>query len=214
MYKRHFAAATALAMSMGLSACGGMPSNGSLVSANQPVVEHSNYTLDLAAGGDGLSIPEQRRVAEWFETMDLRYGDRVALDGPLGTGAIREDVGAIAGRYGLLLDEGAPVTEGYVEPGRVRVVLTRSRAYVPGCPNWSDTSASNLNNATNNNFGCAVNSNFAAMVADSEHLLKGATGTGETAVMSSNKAINTYRETEPTGKAGLPTINSQPRIRN
>jgi pilus assembly protein CpaD len=50
-------------------------------------------------------------------------------------------------------------------------------------------------------FGCAINSNFAAMVADPEHLLHGAEGTGETVVMSSTKAIESYREQAPTGKA-------------
>jgi pilus assembly protein CpaD len=54
-----------------------------------------------------------------------------------------------------------------------------------------------------------VNSNLAAMVADPQHLLQGAEGTGETVVMSSTKAIQTYREAEPTGKAGLPEVSSQ-----
>jgi pilus assembly protein CpaD len=35
-----------------------------------------------------------------------------------------------------------------------------------------------------------VNSNLAAMVANPEHLLKGAEGDSETVVMSSNKAID------------------------
>ena len=41
------------------------------------------------------------------------------------------------------------------------------------------------------------------------HLLHGAEGTGETVVMSSTKAIQTYREAEPTGADGLPQVNSQ-----
>ena len=41
------------------------------------------------------------------------------------------------------------------------------------------------------------------MVADPEHLLHGATGTGETVVMSSSKAISSYREQKPTGEKGL-----------
>jgi pilus assembly protein CpaD len=80
---------------------------------------------------------------------------------------------------------------------------------VPGCPDWSDQSSSYNNNATHSNFGCAVNGNLAAMVADPEHLLKGAAGSGETVVMSSNKAISTYREAKPTGAGGLPQVSSQ-----
>ena len=204
-----FAAAMILSLGLALSACAADgPQNTSLNSVNQPVVERRNFALDLTTGADGLSIPEQQRLAGWFETMDLRYGDRIAIDGQAG-GAVREDVAAIAARHGLLLSDGAPVTEGFVPPGSVRVVVTRSRAYVPDCPDWSDRQASNFENATSDNYGCAINSNLAAMIADPEHLLHGAESTGETVVMSSTKAIRTYREADPTGKAGLPAVSSQ-----
>jgi len=87
--------------------------------------------------------------------------------------------------------------------------VTRSRAYVPGCPDWSDQMASNLGNATSDDFGCSVNSNLAAMIADPQHLLQGAEGTGETVVMSSTKAIESYREQAPTGQGGLTAVSSQ-----
>ena len=204
------AAALALSLGLTLSACGGAtPNNRSLYSVNQPVVERQNYTLDVAAGAGGLTIPEQQRLAEWFETLDLGYGDRVAIDGATESAAVSDDVAKIAGRHGILLADGAPVTEGYVDPGMVRVVVTRSSAHVPGCPDWGGRMASNLDNSTADGFGCAVNSNLAAMVADPEHLLHGAEGTGETVVMSSTKAIETYRAQDPTGKAGLPEISSR-----
>ena len=203
------AAAIALSLGLALSACGDTPNNRTLYSVKQPVVERQNYTLDLAAGAGGVTVPEQQRLAEWFETMNLRYGDRVSIDGAIASDAVHEDVAAIASRYGLLLSEGAPVTNGYVDPGMVRVVVTRSRAHVPGCPDWSDQLATNLDNSTADGFGCAVNSNIAAMVADPQHLLHGAEGTGETVVMSSTKAIESYREADPTGKAGLPAVSSQ-----
>lgn len=205
------AAAAALALSLGLtlSACGDRPNNRSLYSVKQPVVERANYTVDLAVGAGGLSAPEQQRLAEWFESMNLRYGDQIAVDGNLASDAVQEDVAAIAARHGLLLTEGAPVTEGFVEPGMVRVVVTRSRAYVPGCPDWSDTFGTTLGNNTTDDYGCAVNTNIAAMVADPQHLLRGEAGTGETVVMSSTKAIAAYREQEPTGKAGVTEVDSQ-----
>ena len=209
--RRKTAGATAVALSLGLalSACGDMPNNRSLYSVKQPIVERNNYTLDLATDAGGLSVSEQQRLAQWFETMDLRYGDRVALDTSLPNDAVREDVAAIAARHGLLLSDGAPVTAGFVEPGNVRVVVTRSRAHVPGCPDWSDKMATNLENRTSDDYGCAVNSNLAAMIADPEHLLKGAEGTGETIVMSSTKAIESYREQAPSGAGGLAATSSQ-----
>jgi pilus assembly protein CpaD len=207
---RPVAATIALSLGLALAGCktAGPNPNSSLYSIKQPVVERNDYTLDLAAGAGGLTIPEQQRLVEWFESMKLRYGDRVALDG-VTSDAVREDVAAIAGRYGLLVSDGAPLTEGFVQPGTVRVVVTRSRAYVPGCPDWEGQYASNLGNNTAPGFGCAVNSNLAAMVADPQHLLHGAEGTGETVVMSSTKAIETYRAQEPTGKGGLPAVSSK-----
>lgn len=207
--KSALAAAIALSLGLGLSACGDLPNNTSLYSVKQPVVERNNYTLDVATNASGLSIPEQQRLNGWFESMKLAYGDRVALDGSTTAGAAREDVAAIASRYGVLLSDGAPTTEGFVQPGTIRIVVTRSHAQVPGCPDWSDQFSVTLENKTTDDFGCAVNTNLAAMVADPEHLLHGAEGTGETVVMSSTKAIESYREAKPTGAGGLPQVSSQ-----
>ena len=199
------AAATAIALSLGLalSACGDTPNNTSLYSVKQPVVERSNYTLDLASNASGLSVPEMARLSDWFETIGLAYGDRIAIDDPMASPAVVEDVAAVASRYGLLVSQGAPVTEGYVDPGNVRVVVTRSMAHVPGCPDWSDKGMTTLGNETSDGFGCAINSNMAAMIANPEHLLEGEVGTGETVVMSSTKAIESYRNQTPTGQGGL-----------
>ena len=153
------AACSAIALSLGLalSACNSLPSNRSLDSVKQPVVERSNYALDLAATSAGLSIPEQRRLADWFESMSLRYGDRIGVDDAMASAAVRDDVAKIAGRFGLLVSDGAPVTAGYVDPGKVRVVVTRTRAYVPGCPDWSDHFNEFSNNSTSPGYGCAIN---------------------------------------------------------
>ena len=115
----------------------------------------------------------------------------------------REAVGQLTGKYGLLLGDEAPVTPGYVNAGTARIIVTRAKATVPGCPDWSARSDVNLNNATSSNYGCATNSNIAAMVANPDHLLKGDAGKGETVVMSSTKAIDSYREAKPTGEGGL-----------
>ncbi len=212
--KRLAATALALSLGFGLSACGTLnegPQNMSLNSVNQPVVERNNYTLDLASSGSGLTVPEQARLADWFETLDLGYGDRIAVDDPAMSAAVREDVAGVASRFGILLSDVAPVTEGYVNPGNVRVVVTRSMAHVPGCPNWENRYGIEQGNQTSPGFGCAVNSNIAAMVANPEHLLNGASGSGETVVMTSNRAIDSYRNAQPTGGGGttLPEVSSE-----
>jgi pilus assembly protein CpaD len=200
---RKLAGALALSLGLALGACGGMPENRGLESTKQPIVERTNYTFDVRSDAGGLSIPEQQRLAGWFDAMDLRFGDRIAIDDPRANGATREAVAALAARHGLLLSDGAPVTAGYVEPGYARVVLTRSTASVPGCPDWSAKSDMNYNNATSPGFGCGVNGNLAAMVANPEDLVSGQKGNGETVVMSSTKAISSYREQAPTGQGGL-----------
>ena len=199
------APALALTLSLGLAlaGCGGMPTNSSLGSIKQPVVERTNFTLDVNTSPSGLPISEQQRLNAWFETLDLRYGDRIAVENPGQNPAVTNAVRDLAARYGLMISDVAPVTAGMLQPGQARVVITRSTAQVPGCPDWSAKSDMNYNNAVSSNFGCAVNSNLAAMVADPQDLLEGKKGSGETVIATSNKAIATYRAMEPTGAAGL-----------
>lgn len=199
----------AAALSITLSACGGMPTNRSLESVHQPVVERTNFTLDVATGSGGLSYAEQGRLAGWFEAMDLRYGDSVAIDDPLASGETRASVEALASRYGLQVSNAAPVTVGNVSAGNARIIVSRVTARVPGCPDWSARSDANLNNATSTNYGCSINSNLAAMVANPEHLVSGSSDPSGTVVMSSNKAIDSYRQARPTGGKGLTENSTQ-----
>ena len=206
---RKLTASLAASLALTLGACGGMNmDNRTLYSVKQPVVERSNYTLDVATNADGLPISEQQRLAGWFESMDLRYGDRVAVEDATASAAVREDVAELAGRYGILLAEGTPITTGYAEPGQARIVITRSTASMPQCPDWSHTAEANEKNATNPNYGCAVYGNLAGMVANPEDLIQGQQGTGETVVTTSTKAIRAYRDAEPTGVDGLATIST------
>ena len=200
--------AIAISLGLALAGCNGFADNASLYSTKQPVVERSNYTLDVQTDASGLSISEQQRLAGWFDAMDLRYGDRVSVDDPSNSPAFMDAVSEVAGRYGILVSDTAPTTEGFMQPGQARIVITRSSAYVPGCPDWSAKSDTNYNNATSPGYGCAVNSNFAAMVADPQDLLEGKEGSSETLVATSNKAITTLRDSAPTGAGGLQEANN------
>ncbi|MFO6430380.1 CpaD family pilus assembly protein [Erythrobacter sp. W302b] len=195
--------AFALTLGLGLAGCGGMPTNTTLYSTKVPVVERTNMTLDVTTTTSGLPISEQQRLNGWFETMDLRYGDRIAIENPSQNPAVTNAIRDLAARFGLMLSETAPVTAGFVQPGQARVVITRTSATVPGCPDWSAKSDMNYSSGLSPNYGCAINSNLAAMVADPQDLLEGKKNDGETVIATSNKAISTYREMEPTGKSGL-----------
>jgi pilus assembly protein CpaD len=195
--------ALAAALGLTLAGCGGMPTNTSLYSTKQAVVERQNFTLDVATIANGLPVSEQSRLNGWFEAMDLRYGDRVAIEDPAANPAVTNAINELAGRYGIIVSETAPTTQGFLKPGEARVVITRSTAEVPDCPDWSAKSDMNYNNATSPGYGCANNSNLAAMVANPEDLLEGQSGNGETLIATGNKAIKTFRDAEPTGAAGL-----------
>ena len=190
-------------LALALSACGGTAENRSLESLKQPVVERTTMSLEVDSSYEGLTVAERQRVDGWFEAMNLRFGDRVAVDDPTGNPAVYEAVEQLAARHGILVSSEGALSDGSVRPGRARIVVTRSTASVPGCPDWSAKSSANYNNATHPNYGCAVNSNIAAMVANPEDLIQGQQGTGETVVLTSTKAIDSYREQKPTGTKGL-----------
>ena len=109
-------------------------------SVHQPVVQRSDFVIDLDASGDTLAASERARLAAWFDSIELRYGDRISVDEPRDYPApgAREGVGSVLGEYGMLLQAGAPISPGAVAPGTVRVIASRSTASVPGCPNWRE----------------------------------------------------------------------------
>lgn len=161
--------------SLGLAGCGALPANTSLYSVHQPVVERAHYAIDLASDGGGLPIADQRRMREWFDALQLGYGDRVAIDngdGDINPAAAGDVAKAVAER-GLVIIDAAPATPGAIAPGTIRVIVTRSTASVPSCPDWSMTHEHNYNAGSHSNHGCATNSNLAAMVADPEDLVRG-----------------------------------------
>lgn len=205
IHKQKLVAVTALALSISLAGCAGAGmSNRSLDSVHQPVVSQSYYTIDLATADGTLPAGEQQRLSDWLGTMKFGYGDRVSVDdpAPYSNGNAHEAINDIVAKSGMLVAAGAPVTEGQIYPGTVRVVVTRTVAEVPGCPDWSSRSTTDFSSGTSSNYGCAVNSNLAAMVADPTDLIQGKSISGQDPSTAA-KAIQVYRDAVPTGKGGL-----------
>jgi pilus assembly protein CpaD len=193
-----------LALGLIVTACGGTDNRG-VESIHQPVVSRADYAFDVSSDSQGLASGESGRLAGWFEALNLGYGDRVSVDVPGGydPSGTRAAVASVAARYGLLIDETAPVTAGDIPPGAVRVVVSRLKASVPGCNDWSRKTDINYNNHSGSNYGCATNSNLAAMVANPQDLVRGQQGAAVADAASASKAIKSYRDAEPTGKGGL-----------
>ena len=188
-------------------AAGDDPSRG-LESVNVPVVTRSDYMFDAAAPDGSLPSSEQARLDAWFRGLDLSYGDAIFVDGSYADAA-RSDVARVASRYGMLVSNGSPIVQGMVAQGSVRVVVSRTRASVPNCPNWSVKSQPNFANHSMSNFGCGVNANLAAMIADPNDLIWGREGTGIGDADTASRAIRSYRNAKPTGENGLLDVSTK-----
>jgi len=195
-----------LIAALAIGGCAGTQNRG-LESVHQPVVARTDYVLDVATSGNALAPGEAQRLAGWMASMRLGYGDHVAVDDP-GSYATRahDQIAAQVARYGLLVTDDAPATDAPVTPGMVRVVISRMKASVPGCPDFSRASEPNFENHTGSNQGCAINANLAAMVADPMDLVRGQSAGGLTDTASATKAIDSFRKAVPTGATGLKDV--------
>jgi pilus assembly protein CpaD len=198
-----------IALGTALAGCNtpNLPDQG-LPALNVPVVTSADYVFDASAPGGALAPGEADRLNGWFQGLGLGYGDSIYVDGAYG-GPAGSQVAALAGQYGMRVSAGAPVTTGMVQPGTVRVVVSRRRAEVPGCPNWSLLSEPNVNNRNLSNLGCGVNSNLAAMVANPEDLVHGQEGSGVGDTRTASKAVIYYRSQPPSGTKGLQQTNTK-----
>ncbi len=193
-------AATMLAVSVVPATAQAGRHNRGQSSVHQPVVQRSDYVMDVS--GNGLDPVEATRVLQWFEAIGLGYGDRISVDTSMASSGSNRDIAAIVGRRGLFLSDGAPVTEGAIAPGQVRIVVSRSTASVPGCSDFSQASQPNFTGSASSNYGCATNSMMAAMIANPADLVHGQEARGSSAD-TATKAIRVWRNTAPTSTGGL-----------
>lgn len=200
-----------LLLASAVGACGhkpyDQPARG-VSAVNVPVVARTDYAFDAAAPGGMLAPGEAARLDAWFRGLELGYGDAIYVDGPYAEG-VRTEVAQVAGQYGMMVSSGAPVTVGVLPEGAVRVVVSRNRASVPGCPNWSEPASPNYQNRMISNFACAVNGNLAAMVANPTDLVHGQESGAVVDPDTSAKAINVYRNKPATGTGGLPSVSTK-----
>lgn len=208
MIKRTLLIATALAPALLVSACAGTQNRG-LESVHQPVVSRTDYALDVATSGSDLAPGEEQRLAGWMTSLHVGYGDRVAIDDPNPYGAgVHDAVARQVAHYGLLVSDDAPVTNAPIAAGTIRVVVTRMRARVPGCPDYSRNSSTDFESNTSSNYGCSSNATLAAMIANPADLVLGQAGSGVADQVSSAKAIDSFRKAAPSGSGGT-TIKSE-----
>lgn len=149
-------------LGLSLAACGGTANQG-LESVHQPVIARTDFVYDI---GNSSGAQGAQNLAAWFESLGVGFGDRVSVDDPTGNPANRQLVDAAANRHGLIVQNTAPVTQGEIAPNSFRVIVSRTQAQVPGCPDWSRSSVGNYQGDAPSNFGCAINASLAASVAN------------------------------------------------
>jgi pilus assembly protein CpaD len=206
MMAKHIMILAGLAPALLVGACAdpaGVTVNRGVESVHQPVVSRTDYVFDVQTAGGALAPGEFARLAGWMQSLRLTYGDHVAIDDPATDYRARGEIAAEVSRYGLQLSQDAPITAAPVTPGTLRVVISRSSAHVPGCPDYSLKMEPNFNNDTASNYGCGINSNLASMVANPADLVRGQPGAETIDQQTSNKAIDAYRKAPPTGQGGL-----------
>lgn len=164
----------------------------------QPVVKQNHLVLDLAAGNGNLAGGELNRARDWFDMIGLRYGDQITIDDSNGYGGnmVRNQIAGLTGRYGLIpSDSISPMTAGAVQPGMIRIVVSRATATVDGCPDWNNQSGPGVPN-----YGCTTNAALAQMVADPNDLVRGrsAPDTGKSSEYGI-QAIEKWRKTDVKG---------------
>jgi pilus assembly protein CpaD len=195
-FKRSILIASAFAPALLLGACG--TPNRSLETVHQPVVARTDYVFDVGSAGNRLAPGEAQRLAGWMAGLRLGYGDRVSVDDPAGsTPGVRDDVQTQLARYGLLVADTSPPTSAPIAPGMIRVVVSRMKATVPGCPDYSRMSGIEYEGNMSSNHGCAMNSNFASMVANPADLVLGQPGADSPDTATATKAVDVYRKAAP-----------------
>lgn len=193
-------------LALPLTACQYDNVNRGLQSVHQPVISHSAFTYDVPADANGgLAASEANRLDDWFISIGLTYGDQVAVvtDNAYFSPSLRDSIGDVVARHGMLVSEDSSAAAGTAPQGSVRLIVRRAMASVPGCPDWSDKSESNMQMGTGANFGCGVNGMLAAMIANPEDLVRGQNSDSNLRTATSNRAISTYREKAPTGAGDL-----------
>ncbi|MBV7255245.1 pilus assembly protein CpaD [Pacificimonas sp. WHA3] len=174
------------AASLGLlTACqGGSTPSPEVASNHVPTVTRTIMTHDMPYMQNGaFSAQEVDRLKQWLDSVGVRYGDQLSVDGPTGSGAaLREKmVSEVLAQRGLMLVRHAPPTSPALTAGTARFVLVRAVASVPECPDFSRRSNPEYSASKMSNYSCATISNLAAMVADPNDLVSGKTHAGVTA---------------------------------
>jgi pilus assembly protein CpaD len=178
-----FIITTSALLSLGLAGCTMAPGSAplerrlSVETPHRPQLSQERIIHRVQMANDGsLGLQEETALTAFMAALRPRYGDRVLIEDSMAQGQDTRftNVARVISRFGLTLQ---PPSARITQPtavGEVRVVVLRSVASQPGCPDWSrGVLAINATNEISSNYGCATVGNLAHMLADPNDLVQG-----------------------------------------
>jgi pilus assembly protein CpaD len=150
-----------------------------------------------------LSAVEARSLQDFLTAVRVGYGDDISLENPMALAGAAQSIAPIVSRFGLTLATAAAPTGAAIQPGTVRLVVSRSLVQLPACPDWSRHANTNFNNASLDNFGCATRTNLGLMIADPADLERGRALDGVDA-KTITRGLEWLRTYKSKGFEGLP----------
>lgn len=149
------------------------------VKRNQVELVRFAHDVRFPASGASLTAAEAAAIGQFLESVQLRYGDRLALD--LGQDAEGRVSAANSARAKAVRDHlaslghelaAATVDHGAApDAGTLRLVVERYVVTLPPCPDWRQPASPNYNNAPTGNLGCANVTALGMMVANPRDLV-------------------------------------------
>jgi len=202
---RQFCLCTASLALLALAGCKQNTGNPSVNIQYAPRISTEEILYDIGFNANNnMSLLQMKAHEAFLRSLGLRYGDRIFIDDPEPNGAKerRQYITSLVAKFGLIPENEALVTKGFIAPNAIRIVVRRARASVNNCPSWNDSTSNNNGMNMMNNTGCATASNVAAMVADPNDLTEGRPYTGS-AAQNIVKAVKAAHDTPATPSSEL-----------
>jgi len=164
-----------------------------------------NHEVPFAPGSTALGAAEQQRLAQFLDSVELGYGDKVTLDTGPSRGAPEADalaakrLQAVRAALRRMQVNATPASRPSVAAALSKdaVVVTVGRYVVtpPSCPDFTKPEPDDYTNTPPSNYGCATMTNLGFMVANPADLVHG-TPTSSADAEFLSRGIQRYRSGE------------------
>jgi len=192
-----------LSIALTLGACGSLAASGGGVDTRTEVsmVRIAHAIVPEKDGDTGLSVQTIAKLTAFLDGNSVGYGDTLLVDQGPALSADRVDALVVfLKKRGHTIGETDGIFGGLPVDGGMTLYVERYVAELPQCPNWSQDSSYNPNNADMPNLGCATTSALDAAVANPRDLIDGQDGGSSS--KAATKAAQRHQATTGSGRVG------------